>query len=81
MAELEVQVVSPERVVCRGEASALVAPAWDGQVGILPGHAPMIALLGLGCLTVDRPGGGAEVYHVVGGVLRVEAGTVTVLDG
>ena len=79
MAELEVQVVSPERVVYRGEASALVAPAWDGQVGILPGHAPMIALLGLGRLTVDRPGGGAEVYHVAGGVLKVEADTVTVL--
>ena len=39
----------------------------------------MIALLGLGRLTVDRPGGGAEVYHVAGGVLKVEADTVTVL--
>lgn len=79
MAELEVQVVSPERVVYRGEASALVAPAWDGQVGILPGHAPMITLLGMGRLSVDHAGGGAEEYYVAGGVLKVEADRVTVL--
>ena len=79
MAELEVQVVSPERVVYRGEASVLVAPAWDGQVGILPGHAPMITLLGMGRLSVDRAGGGAEEYYVAGGVLKVEADRVTVL--
>lgn len=73
------KVVSPERVVYRGEASVLVAPAWDGQVGILPGHAPMITLLGMGRLSVDRAGGGAEEYYVAGGVLKVEADRVTVL--
>jgi F-type H+-transporting ATPase subunit epsilon len=79
VATLQVRVVSPERVVYAGEASALVAPAWDGQVGILPSHAPMIVLLGMGKLTIDRPGGGAEAYHVAGGVLKVEADQVTVL--
>jgi F-type H+-transporting ATPase subunit epsilon len=79
LATLQVRVVSPERVVYSGEASSLVAPAWDGQVGILPNHAPMIVLLGMGTLTIDRPGGGAEVYHVAGGVLKVEANEVTVL--
>ena len=79
MATLQVRVVSPERVVYTGEASSLVAPAWDGQVGILPGHAPMIVLLGMGRLAIDRPGGGAEQYHVAGGVLKVEANQVTVL--
>lgn len=79
MASLHVRVLSPERVIRAGEASSLVAPAWDGQVGILPGHAPMIVLIGTGTLAVDLPGGGSESYNVAGGVLKVEANRVTVL--
>ena len=76
---LGVRVVSPEKVVYEGQASSLVAPAWDGQVGILPGHAPFLALLGSGELTVDLPGGGSETFQVAGGVIKVEGGEVTVL--
>jgi F-type H+-transporting ATPase subunit epsilon len=76
---LRVRVVSPDRVVFDGEASAVVAPAWDGQVGILPKHAPMLALVGAGKLNVERPGGGSDEFHVAGGVLKVERDVVTVL--
>ena len=76
---LKVRVVSPESVVFEGGAAAVVAPAWDGQVGILPGHAPMLALVGSGVLTIDRPGGGSDTFHVAGGVLKVERDQVTVL--
>jgi F-type H+-transporting ATPase subunit epsilon len=79
VASLNVRVVSPQKIVFEGEASAVVAPAWDGQVGILPGHAPMLALLGSGRLAVDRPGGGADTFHVAGGVLKVERDVVTLL--
>ena len=76
---LRVTVVSPERIVFEGEASAVVAPAWDGQVGILPSHAPMLALVGSGELSIDRPGGGSDTFHVAGGVLKVEGDQVTLL--
>ncbi len=79
MASLNVRVVSPDKIVFEGEAAAVVAPAWDGQVGILPGHAPMLALMGSGPLSVDRPGGGSDSFHVAGGVLKVERDTVTLL--
>lgn len=79
MAVLHVRVVSPEKVVFEGETSSLVVPVWDGMVGILPSHAPMIVLLGMGRLSVDRAGGGAEEYHVAGGVLKVEKNNVTIL--
>ena len=79
MAALKVRVVSPERTVFDGEAAALVAPMWDGRVGILPGHAPMLALIGAGELAVDRPGGGSDTFHVAGGVLKVERNVVTLL--
>lgn len=79
MASLNVRVVSPDKIVFEGEAAAVVAPAWDGQVGILPGHAPMLALMGSGPLSLDRPGGGSDSFHVAGGVLKVERDTVTLL--
>jgi F-type H+-transporting ATPase subunit epsilon len=76
---IHVRVVSPEKVVFEGDASALVVPAWDGKVGILPGHAPLLALLGGGELSVEVPKGGSRNYHVSGGVVMVEGGAVTVL--
>ena len=76
---LKVSVVSPAKVVFDGEAAAVVAPAWDGQVGILPSHAPMLALVGVGVLSIDRPGGGSDTFHVAGGVLKVERNQVTLL--
>ena len=74
-----VRVISPEKVVYEGDASAMVAPAWDGRVGILPGHAPFLTLLGAGDLSVEVPGGGTNLYYVAGGILKVEGGTATVL--
>ena len=76
---LHVRVVSPDRIVFEGEASALVAPAWDGQVGVLPNHAPMLAIVGSGELAVDRVGGGSDTFFVAGGVLKVDRNQVTLL--
>ena len=79
MAKLRVRVVSPAKTVWEGDAASLTAPAWDGSIGILPSHAPLITLLGHGRLTVDIPDGGSESSYVAGGVLKVEDDTVTVL--
>ncbi len=76
---LAVKVVSPERSVFEGDAASVVAPAWDGMVGVLPRHAPMLALLGTGELTIDLPGGGSRSFQVSGGVIKVEKDHVTVL--
>ena len=45
---LNVSVISPEAVLYEGTTDSVVAPAFDGDVGILTGHAPMMALLGKG---------------------------------
>ncbi len=79
MAELNVRVVSPEELLFEGAAASVVAPAWDGKVGVLPGHAPMIALLGSGELSIDLPSGGSERFYVAGGVLKVEGRELTIL--
>ena len=79
MSELQVRVVSPDSVLFDGPAVSVVAPAWDGTLGILPRHAPMIALLGSGELSIDRPGGGSERFFVAGGVLKVEGDDLMIL--
>ena len=76
---LAVRVVSAEAAVYEGSAVSVVAPAWDGRVGILVGHAPMIALLGHGELAIDLPDGGSESFQVAAGVIKVEDNEVTVL--
>ena len=51
---LKVSVISPEAVLFEGNAESVVAPAFDGKVGILTGHAPMMTLLGKGELRLDE---------------------------
>jgi len=77
---LSLRVVSPVKTVFEGDAASVVVPAWDGKVGILPGHAPFMALLGGGNLDVDLPGGGSRRFFVVRGVVKVERNQVTVLS-
>ena len=67
---LTVSVISPERVLYEGQATSVVAPAFDGEVGILTGHAPMITALGRGTLRVDG-GAGSQRFTVEGGFLQV----------
>ena len=67
---LRVSVISPEATLFDGEASSVVAPAFDGEVGILTHHAPMMTLLGRGTLRLAAPGG-EERFEVDGGFLQV----------
>lgn len=67
---LNVSVVSPERTLFEGEAESVVAPAFDGEVGILTHHAPMLTLLGNGRLRI-RAAGSERHFTVAGGFLEV----------
>jgi F-type H+-transporting ATPase subunit epsilon len=74
---LNVSVISPEAVVYEGSTDSVVAPAHDGEVGILTGHAPMMALLGKGVLRLGGEGG--QQFNVDGGFLQVVDNTVRVV--
>lgn len=76
---IELQVVTPEKVVFEGTARSLVVPAWDGRLGVLPGHAPFLTLLGRGPLEVDSKSGVRQSFAISGGVMKVEANRVRVL--
>lgn len=75
---MRVTVISPEAAVYDGEADAVVAPAFDGELGILANHAPLMTMLGTGTLTV-RAGGVAQHFRVQGGFLQVVKNSVRVL--
>ncbi len=67
---LRVSVISPDRTLYEGEATSVVAPAYDGEVGILTSHAPMMTLLGRGTLRLDGTAG-TRRFDVEGGFLQV----------
>ena len=60
-------VVTPEGAVLETDAVSVVFPAFDGEYGILPNHAPLVTLLGIGELRVERAGGGRDRFYVDGG--------------
>jgi F-type H+-transporting ATPase subunit epsilon len=75
---LEVHVVTPEREVWSGEADMIVAQTTEGQIGILPGHAPLLALLDVGPLRI-KTGAGEVENRIDGGFLHVAFDRVEVL--
>lgn len=75
---LTVSVISPEAVIYQGETDSVVAPAFDGEVGILSRHAPMVTLLGRGVLRIGT-GANALRFQVQDGFLQVVADQVRVV--
>lgn len=79
-AALKLKIITPERVVYDETVEAVTATAWDGEIGILPRHAPMIALLGIGEFRAKH-GGTYQYFAVHEGFLHVKDNVVTVLAG
>lgn len=78
MASLELTIVSPEGELYSGEVDMVLAPGIDGQLGILPNHAPLITQLATGELRV-RVGEEEYYFAIHGGFMHVLPDTVTVL--
>lgn len=76
---LNISVISPEAVLYEGTTDSIVAPAFDGQVGILTGHAPMMTLLGKGVLRLSEGGASERTFSVEGGFLQVADNVVRVV--
>ncbi len=72
-------IVSAEKEIFSGVVEMLTATGELGEVGITPGHAPLLTVLKPGQVRVTRQGGHEEVYYVSGGMLEVQPYYVTVL--
>jgi F-type H+-transporting ATPase subunit epsilon len=78
--QVYVEIVSVEEMVWSGEADMLVARTTEGELGVMPGHAPLLGQLAEpGQVRVKLPGGDERAYDVSGGFLSVTEDGVTVL--
>ena len=76
---LHLKVITPARSVLDANATSIVVPAFDGELGVLPGHADLLALLGPGVLRLTTPEGNTQRMAIRGGFLQVNHNTVTIL--
>lgn len=76
---LKVELVSPERSLWSGDASMIVAKTVEGDLGVLPGHAPVLAVLSNGVVRIDGTDGSQIRALVVGGFLSIADDRVSIL--
>jgi F-type H+-transporting ATPase subunit epsilon len=77
--KINLEVITPERLVLRAPVDEVVVPGLDGELGILPDHSPLISQLKTGVLSY-RLGGERKQMHVSGGFVEVLADRVSVLS-
>jgi F-type H+-transporting ATPase subunit epsilon len=77
---LQVELVSADRKVWSGEASLVVARTVEGEIGLLPGHAPLLAVLSEGEVRITAASGETVVASAEGGFLSMENDRVTVVS-
>jgi F-type H+-transporting ATPase subunit epsilon len=76
---LRVELVAADKAVWSGEAKLVVAKTVEGEIGLMPGHEPMLAILANGEVRVTKPEGEVLVVAADDGFLSVEHDVVTVV--
>ncbi|WP_199423451.1 F0F1 ATP synthase subunit epsilon [Actinotalea solisilvae] len=79
MANLEVDLVAADRSVWSGEARMVSAPAADGEIGILPGHSPVLTVLRPGTVRITPVDGTVRAVRIDAGFMSVDTNRVTVV--
>lgn len=79
MSTIHVDVVSAEHAIFSGNAKFVALPGEAGELGILPGHTPLITRIKPGAVRIEKEDGSEEFVFVAGGILEVQPSTVTVL--
>ena len=75
---LRLEIVTPERLAYEDDVDAVSVPGIEGELGILPHHAPLVSTLGFGELRI-RKGGAEEIFAIVGGFVQVRPDKVVVM--
>jgi len=75
---IQLEIVTPERLAYSDLVDAVVLPGIEGELGVLPHHAPLVTMLGVGELRV-RKGGAEDSFAIVGGFLQVRPDKVVVM--
>ena len=80
MSTIQVEVVSAEEAIFSGRAKFVALPGEAGELGILPGHIPLITRIKPGAVRIEKEDGGEEFVFVAGGILEVQPKCITVLS-
>ena len=75
---LRLEIVTPERLAYEDDVDSVNVPGIEGELGILPHHAPLVSTLGFGELRI-RKGGSEEIFAIVGGFVQVRPDKVVVM--
>tara|TARA_Y100000589_G_scaffold328703_1_gene373429 strand:+ start:2421 stop:2654 length:234 start_codon:yes stop_codon:yes gene_type:complete len=75
---MEVQIITPDSTLFSGEATLVVVPGIDGQIGILNNHAPLVSSLVKGIVKVKHDNK-EDLFDIPGGVVEVSLNKITVL--
>ena len=78
MSSLKCVVVTPEKTELDVDTDSVTIPMYDGEMGILKGHSPLVGRLGYGVLKIGS-GGGGQGYFIEGGLVQVLGDVVSVL--
>jgi F-type H+-transporting ATPase subunit epsilon len=79
MAGLHFELVSPARLLFSGDVASVTIPGTEGEMGIYPGHAPILSTLKPGVVTVYKDGGSTDRIFVKGGMVEVNPQGLTLL--
>lgn len=80
MSSIQVDVVSAEESIFSGPAKFVALPGEAGELGILPGHIPLITRIKPGAVRIEKTDGSEEFVFVAGGILEVQPHHITVLS-
>lgn len=80
MSTVKVDVVSAEQSLFQGNAKFVALPGEAGELGVLPGHTPLITRIRPGTVKIVLEDGSEESIFVAGGLLEIQPGHVTVLS-
>lgn len=80
MNSIQVDVVSAEESIFSGTARFVALPGESGELGILPGHTPLITRIKPGAVRIEAVDGSEEFVFVAGGILEVQPNHITVLS-
>jgi F-type H+-transporting ATPase subunit epsilon len=75
---IELEIVTPERLAYSDTVDSVVLPGSEGEIGVLPHHAPLVSMLGVGELRI-RKDGQEETFAIAGGFLQVRPDKVVVM--
>jgi len=76
---MHLDIVSAEKAIFSGPVEMVVATGELGELGVVPGHAPLLTVLKPGEIRVTQMGGQEEIFYVSGGILEVQPNCVSVL--